>query len=156
MTTVTLDRSKPHGKVHGEITDGIHYHQDGLPFDAHGRLVERDLTEAQRAIAERKARRTARRAPRDGLPAGAGGAAPEPGDGVPGGGDDDGEPTDPGDVDLEAWLTGDAKYLFDAVRTAIRTRYARDVKSIGDAVEFLVLDERLVERKAVARRLLPK
>jgi hypothetical protein len=144
--SVTLDRSKPHGKVHGLIEDGVHYHQDGLPFDAHGVLVGRGLTEAQRAKAERLAKRAARLAPREDTSDGAGGAAP----------DDDGDTAEAGDVNLEAWLKGDAKYLFDAVRGAIRTRYSRDVKSIGDAVEFLVLEESLVSVEKVSKRLMPK
>jgi len=175
--TVRLDRSKPHGTVHGVIADGVHYHQDGLPFDAHGLLVGDGLSDAQKVLAERKDKRAKRFAP-----AARGTAEADPGA-------DDAEDTDApadesvdasaeeatdsnadapadesadesadgaADVDLEAWLTGDAKYLFDAVRGAIRARYTKDVKTIGDAVEFLVLDEKLVPRRRVAARLLPK
>jgi len=144
--TVTLDRSRPHGTVHGVIDDGVHFHQEGLPFDAHGRLVAARLTDEQRAKAERLARKSARLAPRD-LPGGAGGAA-EPGD--------EEQAADCGDVNLDAWLRGEAKYLYDAVRSAIRGRYQRDCPSIGDAVEFLVFEVQLVDRKLVAKRLLPK
>jgi len=62
---VRLDRSKPHGIVYGVIEDGVHFHQDGLPFNAHGHLVAAKLTEEQRAKAENKARRRAKAAPGD-------------------------------------------------------------------------------------------
>jgi hypothetical protein len=148
---VLLDRSKPFGKVHGTIGPGEpHYHQDGLPFDAHGNLLAAGLTADQVTLAERKARRAKRRAPREERAEGAAAVAAGELD------DEDVADSDPGDVNLEAWLRGDAKYLFDAVRTAIRARYTRDCKSIGDAVEFLVFEENLVDRKTVSQMLLPK
>ena len=142
LSLASLDRSKPFGTVHGDLKDGIHFWQDGLPFDAQGKLVGARLTDEQRVRAERLARKAARLAPRQAAATGAAEAADE-------------EP-DAGDVNLEAWLRGDAKYLYDAVRTAIRGRYQRDCPSIGDAVEFLVFEVQLVDRKLVAKRLLPK
>jgi hypothetical protein len=146
---VRLDRSKPHGTVHGVIEDGVHFHQGGLPFDAKGHLVTHGLTEAQVAIAERRARRGRKAAPGDD----AGDPVRVASRGAP---DDDGNDA-PGaeadEVNLESWLRGDAKYLFDTVRAAIRNRYSKDVKSIGDAVEFLVADEKLMATTDVTRRL---
>ena len=34
-----LDRSRYFATVHGEFDDEVRYWQDGLPFDAHGRIV---------------------------------------------------------------------------------------------------------------------
>jgi hypothetical protein len=143
FSAVRLDRSKPHGTVHGVIEDGIHYHQDGLPFDAHGRLIVDRLSPDQLAFAERKGRRSARANARGG------------GQNRHDAGKD--APAEAGDVDLAAWLRGEGKYLFDEVRGAIRKRYSRDVASIGDAVEFLTqeLVPPLVAIDAVARRLAP-
>jgi hypothetical protein len=144
FSTLRLDRSRAHGTVHGVIQDGVHYHQDGLPFDAHGSLLIDRLTEEQLALATRKARRGKRAAP----------------------GDEAADPSkqaaerdaDDAGVNLELWLRGEQKYLFDAVRTAVRARYSRDVASIGDAVEFLTLELHppLVPAGEVTRRLAPK
>jgi hypothetical protein len=144
LSLASLDRSKPFGTVHGEPKDGVHFWQDGLPFDAQGKLALATLTDEQRLRAERLARKSARLAPRRAAAAAAVEAA------------DQEQAPAAGDVNLEAWLRGDAKYLYDAVRTAIRGRYQKDCPSIGDAVEFLVLEVQLVDRKLVAKRLLPK
>ncbi|MGA2129819.1 MAG: hypothetical protein ABSG76_27115 [Xanthobacteraceae bacterium] len=141
LSPASLDRSKPFGTVHGDLKDGVHFWQDGLPFDAQGKLAGASLTDEQRVRAERLARKSARLAPRQAAAAGA---------------VDEEQAPDAGDVNLEAWLRGDAKYLYDAVRTAIRGRYQKDCPSIGDAVEFLVFEVKLVDRKLVAKRLLPK
>ncbi|HLN10742.1 MAG TPA: hypothetical protein VK281_17525 [Xanthobacteraceae bacterium] len=145
---VRLDRSKPHGIVYGVIEDGVHFHQDGLPFNAHGHLVAAKLTEEQRAKAENKARRRAKAAPGD--------DAAEPVKAASRGAPDPQADDTPGDVNLDAWLRGEQKYLFDAVRTAIRSRYNRDVGAIADAVEFLVLEESLVPIDQVTPPLRPK
>jgi len=58
-------------------------------------------------------------------------------------------------VNLELWLTGEQKYLFDQVQAAIRARYSRSVNTAVDAVDFLVLEQSLVDIDKVSKKLAP-
>jgi hypothetical protein len=164
MPRIRLDRSRYHSTVHGERTPDdplaqVHYYQDGLPFDAAGHLVEDALDDEQKS---RLVRTTNKQAPppTDVAPADAGAH----GHGAAESADVEDKADAPASaaapvadepVNLELWLTGEAKYLFDQVQAAIRQRYSKTVNTVVDAVEFLVLEQSLVDIGKVAKKLAP-
>lgn len=141
-----MDRSRPHSTVHGERPPGdphagIHFYQDGLPYDAQEFFVEGHLDDANdkngklRALVERRLRKL------QGQTTAADAAAEviEDDPPLPGAnkaGDDD-------DVNLVAWARGETQYLFGNVREAIRKRYSQVVKDQHGAVDCLI-DEKVV------------
>lgn len=145
-----LDKSKPHSHIYGDrpVGDphyGIHFFQDGLPFDSQYRFVtgyfndENDSDGKLRELAERRLRKQAgNQTPAD----------EEAEEGEAGGGDD-GDVITAEDVNLEAWATGEANYLFGLVRSAIKKRYAQVVKDQKSAIECLI-DEHLVTEEQLA------
>lgn len=152
---VTMDRSKYHSSVHGERTPGDPHHgvcffQDGLPFDAAGRLLLDKVDQrnpelvalAQRKVKQAEAARAARAKGADGA------------------GKADGPPAqgDPNDVNLEAWLRGELQYHWSTITQTVKARYGRVVADKKQAVNFLVADERLLTPEQIApenRALLP-
>jgi hypothetical protein len=152
-----MDRSKPFATVHGERSPGdvhqnIHFFQDGMPFDAGGLLVYEAIEDPKiKALADRKLKK---------LPA----AKPEAdGDGAD---DDDRDndaggdsappvstPTSPDDVNLEAWLRGEASYPWFAITKAVRERHSNNISKQAEMVEFLVRDLKIVPEDQVAADL---
>ena len=152
-----MDRSKPFGTVHGERLPGdvhqnTHFFQDGMPFDAGGLLVYEAIEDPKiKALADRKLKK---------LPA----AKPEAdGDGAD---DDDRDndaggdstppvsaPTSPDDVNLEAWLRGEASYPWFAITKAVRERHSNNISKQAEMVEFLVRDLKIVPEDQVAADL---
>jgi hypothetical protein len=134
-----LDRSNYHSSVHGEFQSLTHYWQDGLPFDEHGHLVINDCTPEMLERAGAKAPKTASPPPSD---------PPKPGSkGEP-------EPLTEGDVNLELWAKGEARYHPGKVFAAIRERYSKSVTTFGDAIEFLVYDLKLIPASEASKKLL--
>lgn len=143
-TKVRLDRSRPFGTVHGERGPGdphrlAHFTQDGLHFDAGGMHIDELVTDDKtRALVERKLKRQA--AALKGEVDDAGGSD-----------EDDAQSKDTGgasstaDVNLEAWLRGEAKYPWFSITMAVRNRYSQNITKLGDMLEFLVEDEKVIE-----------
>lgn len=128
MAKIMLDRSRYFSSVHGEITDNVFFRQDGLPFDGAGNLVEKALDEAGRKTVERKLKEIAKK----------------PADAEP-------EVVDPANVNLEQWLRGTVRYPYHIVQNAIRDRYHRTITNFAEAVEFLVIEQRLVPEEEIAK-----
>jgi hypothetical protein len=142
----TLDRSRYFATEHGEFEDAARYWQDGLAFDADGKLVKARLTpkpprrlDAEGAVASPPA------APDDSAAAAPEAAAPAAPESPP-----------HGEVDLERWLKGAARYVPTKVFAAVKRRYARRVTTFAEAVDFLVGEVKLVPRADVAPQLRPK
>lgn len=114
-----LDKTRPHGTVHGE--HGASYEQDGFLFNHEGHLIEELLTPELRDKLAAMAKKAAAKAPA------------EEGDG-----DDDGKGIDPDAINLELWLRGEAKYNFDAVRKEVKRRFGVWKTGKADVVEVLV------------------
>lgn len=142
-----LDRSRAFSTVHGERAPddphaGIHFYQDGLPFDAQEVYVPDQLNDKNdrdgklRAMVERRLRKLEGVAtPADAEAEAAASDPPLPG-AKPNAAEAD-------DMNLVAWARGEAQYLFGNVREAIRKRYSQVVKDQRGAVECL-LDEKAV------------
>jgi hypothetical protein len=140
-----MDRSKPFGTVHGErlpgdIHQNTHFYQDGMPFDANGHLILDAIEDPKiRAIAERKLKK---------LPAAkavdAAEADVDDDDNDTGGDNTPPEPVAPGDVNLEAWLRGEASYPWFAITKAVRERHSSNISKQAEMVEFLVHDLKIV------------
>lgn len=169
---ISLDKSKPYSEVRGERTvDDPHYRvhfMQGrkvgtklvlLPFDAQGNLVPDDgktepyqgiNVEAKpvvhrplydndmRKLVERLKKRMAEAMPDE-----------EEGDDEVVG--DAGDPED--DVNLEAWLKGEARYTPQLLRAAARKRYHILFPDERELVRGLVLDTHLVPEDQVAKHL---
>lgn len=140
-----LDTSRDYSTVHGERAPddpmaGIHFFQDGLPFDSREVFVDGFLNDANdkggkiRALLERRLRKL--QGQQTAADAEAEEAAGDPP--LPGAKKEDGN-----DLNLVAWARGDANYLFGQVRDAIASRFSQKVKDTHGAVECL-LDEKVV------------
>jgi hypothetical protein len=141
-----LDRSRYFATEHGGFDNAVRYWQDGLAFDADGKLVKTRLTPKQPrrlgaagAVASPPAAlgESAATAPEAAAP-----AAPE-------------SPPN-GEVDLERWLKGAERHVPTKVFAAVKRRYARRVTTFAEAVEFLVGEVKLVPPADVDARLRPK
>ena len=140
-----LDRSRYHSSVHGEFQSTTHYWQDGLPFDALGHLVTDECSPEQLALADKKAPRVQMSDVRCQISEGS-------------------DPTSDirpltsdfadGEVNLELWAKGEARYLPGKVFAAIRERYNKSVTTFADAIEFLVNDVKLIPREQASTKLL--
>lgn len=136
-----LDRSKYFSSVHGEFQSPTHYYQDGLPFDALGHLVVAECSKEQLAAADAKAPRSVPSKP----------------------GDKDSPPNPlaasqpaltEGEVNLELWAKGQARYVPGEVFAAIRERYSKSVTTFADAIEFLVNEAKLIPPEQASKQLL--
>jgi hypothetical protein len=179
--TIRLDRSRPYGSCHGErMPDDPHYHvhfwQGGmmgghrvlLPFDAHGNLVPDDGQRGKKQglnadakpieygplyddnmrkyLAAKKIKMQALTA----IPSQT--AIVEDGDKT----EDD--VLTPGDdeVNLEAWLRGEANYLSGKVRDAYAKRFHKRTNELREIFIDLVLDEQIIPEDQVAKGLAAK
>jgi hypothetical protein len=146
-----LDKSRNFSTIHGERPPGdrhqfAHFCQDGIFYDAQGLHLD-DLIEDEdiRALVERRLKRQAKTAPKEEPAADAG----------DGGGDDEAgslssEPVSLDDVNLEAWLRGEANYPWFSVTKLVRDRYHQNITKTLDMIEFLVIDEKLVPVEGLA------
>lgn len=148
---VRMDKSREHSTIHGERTPddphaGVHFYQDGLPFDAQGILCadHRDLQGDSkqavklREIVERKMKKASKSQK---IVDGEAPAAPADDDDEPEAPEaDDNEP-----VNLEAWARGEQKVAWNDVSQAIARRFKRRVTGKLDAIEFLI------EQKVIAK-----
>lgn len=136
-----MDGGKYFSTVHGERTppnQHVHFYQDGLPFSA-DRVLLPDLIEGNEALMALAAKKLSRQKRQVAV---AVPAMEDDGDNpqdVP-----DDEEDDDGDVNLEMWLTGEAKYIFAKIRATVADRYKMRVKGIEDAVLFLAGDQKIV------------
>lgn len=135
-----LDKSRAYSTIHGERTPGdphqlAFYCQEGIHFDAQGLHIEHLLDEKTLALVEKRLKRQAKAAPKDDAD------EPEEGDGEPASDKDSGA----GEVNLELWLRGEAKYPWFAITKTVRDRYHQNISKQSDMVAFLVLDEKVVE-----------
>ena len=153
-----MDRSRPFGEIHGDRGPGekyslAHFTQDGIFFDASGlhidELVEDDKV---RALVDRRLKKAAK-------PAGDAGGSDETDD-DPGETKAPGSDSAPDDVNLEAWLRGEAKYPWFAITKRVRERYSQNISKQIDMIEFLVEDEKVIPMDqldpALAQLLKPK
>lgn len=159
MTSATprlrMDRARYYSTVHGErVPDdrhaGVHFYQDGLPFDAQGFFVPDILDDKNdpggkaRALYERRLKKLAGK-----------GAAPADADA---GADDGSDPADAAadaddpatvlkdddDINLEAWLRGEAQYQFFVVKAAVRKRFHQNLSDQRSIVQHLVEEEKVI------------
>ena len=149
MAKMRLDRSRYFATEHGQFEDAARYWQDGLAFDADGKLVKTRLTPkpprrlaAAGAVASPPAAPVESAAPEAAAAAEAV-AAPEPA-----------KPND--EVDLERWLKGEVRYVSTQVFAAIRRRYGKTVTTFDESAAFLVGEVKLVPPADVDERLRPK
>lgn len=141
MKRDVLDRSKHYSTVHGPGSD-VAFQQDGRQYDVRG---ERIYAPGEQRTSPAPTRESTSR------------PALQPQNDNDGGAEDDDlirEETEiedgvnhvsretagdvaVGDVNLTAWGMGEVNYLFGKVRAAIMERYAKDVISEDDAMDFL-------------------
>jgi len=148
-----LDRSRPHGSVHGERTNGIAFTQRALgiedwPYSAQGELIETLLSKTQRdKLAEKR-------------DAAENGSAPStaPVTEAP---EEEIEPdapkpvVDDEDVNLEMWLRGEASYKWSKVQKAILRRFSANKPEKRQAALYLVEEKKLLPRAQVHTSILP-
>lgn len=150
----TLDKSRAHGYVAGDAEHNIAFTQraigiEGWPYDVNGNLIEAALNEQQaNALAERRARAAQNANPDP--------AHTESGDGSQAGngeheGSGDG---DDSEVNLIAWVTGNADYPPYKVRKAAKARYHIN-KSLDQIALHMVEVAKDVTRDQVDPRILP-
>ena len=162
-----MDKSKYFSSVHGERAPndphaGVSFYQDELPFDGEGLLMVDLVPEHKRELVARRLKKL-------------NGAPPEPkpviptaviadddededddgGEGEPGSGDGDTDKVTPGEVNLEAWLRGEANYVWFSIPAAIRAQFSKNVVTKTDAVTFLVEEEKIVTPAQLAEALQP-
>jgi hypothetical protein len=169
MSDLRLDRSKYFSTVHGDRTpEDPHFRvaflQDGLPFDCNGELVPDDgRTEPWEGIAEgqkikftplydvpmreRLAKKKERLAKRAAKPD----TSEEPEQKTANAAARADAAAD--DVDLVAWLRGEASYETYLLFAAARKRFSIAYSKLGQLVEDLVLDHKLIEERELAPRL---
>lgn len=148
-----LDKSRPFSTIHGERPPGdrhqnAHSYQDGIFFDAHGLHID-DLIddEETRSLVDRRLKRQAKAAPKEEVGADAGGSDDdETGDPA----SNEGAGSQGADVNLEAWLRGEAKYPWFSITKTVRERYHQNITKAVDMIEFLVEDEKIVPAAELA------
>jgi hypothetical protein len=145
---VRMDKSRDYANVHGDRPAGdpdidLHYTQDSLPFDAHGRLllnhhsIESDPKKQKKVevlLLKAMKRQEANPGDRD----------PEDDDEIeenlddtfadPKEEDDDGE----GPINLSDWAAGTAQYPWQDISNALASRYATRVMNKKQALELLI------------------
>lgn len=135
-----MDRSKPFATIHGQRhpddphqrarfqQDGIHYDSQGLHIDE---LISDDET---RDLVDRRLKRQIKSAPQK---EGAGdGDDGDPGEN-PGSADGD-------EVNIEAWLRGEAQPQWFAITKIVRERYKANITKRPDMVDFLVNEQHVI------------
>lgn len=143
-----LDRSRPHGTIHGERPPGdrhqqAHFTQDGITFDSQGfhidELIEDDKV---RALVDRRLKKQG--APKaDDDDAGSDNAETDP---PPTGG---GSPAST-DVNLEAWLRGEEKYQWFTITKTVRERFSNNITKATEMIEFLIYDQKIIPEADLA------
>lgn len=164
---VRLDRSRVFSTVHGERAPddrhaAVQFYQEGLPYDAEGFLIfdhadfepgksDEEVSKAvraKRALALKKSEKAAKTyKPPTNIETDGVEADEEDVDET----DDDAGPSID-DVNLTEWLMG-KEYVWHLVTQAIAGRYKKRVSNQADAVEFLVLEQRIVPRDQVCPKL---
>ena len=153
---VRMDKSRDFATVHGERLAGdphvgVHFYQDGLPFDSSGILVADhiDLT-AQTPLAEKLRKRVARklekaaqvRPARESDPSASADDDEDDETRVEKDEEDD-EDDRPQPANLEAWARGEVDVPWQEVTQAIAKRFSKRVSNKRDALELLI-EERVV------------
>lgn len=134
-----LDRSKHFSTIHGNRPNGdphqiAKFQQDGIHFDAQGLHIDALVPDDKRELLEKRLKRQIKAAPKKDS-AGEGDVKDDP---------DDESGSSDDDVNLEAWLRGEAKYDWFAITKTMRDRYKKNLTKQVDVVEFLVRDQKIV------------
>lgn len=160
---VRMDRSRSFATVHGErgpsdLHAGVHFYQDGIPFDAQGFLLfdHPDLKvpgahgDKIRALVERKLKKAASIAAKQ---------PPKPAkerdvDSDPDADESDADAEDDllDPVNLEAWLRGEQEVEWNDVSQEIARRFKVRKSKVEDAVAFLVNEQRVVAKDQLRRK----
>lgn len=155
---IRMDKSRYYSTLHGERSPDdphakIMFYQDGLPFDGEGLLLTDLVPHDKKELVERRLKKL--NAVRE---------EPEPVRTATITNDDDDDDDDsdsvdqqitPGDVNLEAWLRGEANYVWFSIPAAIRARFNKNVSNKTDAVTFLVEEEKIVSVDQLSEALKP-
>lgn len=147
---VRMDKSRDYATIHGDRLPGdpdehLHYTQDGLPFDAHGRLMLTHHTIMTRPALQKKAEVLLLRAMKK-QAANPGNVDPEDAEEIEENLDqtfadvDDDEDEDDGEgpINLADWAAGTAQHPWQDISNAIASRYATRVMNKKQAIELLV------------------
>ena len=163
IQTIRVDRSRAHATIHGERgPDDPHrnafFKQDGLYFDAEGALIPELVPDELKLKVEKKIRKlNGGKAPSEPPQAAPASENASTGDDAGSNGDEEDDDDDESetklsgdDINLTAWLKGEANYQWFAIAKVIRERYQKNVSKAEDAVEFLVMDQKVVSADEVA------
>jgi hypothetical protein len=144
---VRMDKSRDFATCHGERTPGnshvgVHFYQNGLPFDAQGVMVadhpdfepESEKPSKQAILLRERAEKLMAKAIKSAKPKVEGEAAED--------GNDDSGASD-GPANLETWARGETRVQWNEVTQAIAKRFHVRVSSKAAAIELLV-QERVV------------
>lgn len=160
---VRMNKSLDYATVHGDMVPGdpdmlVRFVQDGLPFDANGKLLlnhhsiqgdERLQKKVEKLLLQAMKRQAAN----------PGDADPEDRDEIEENLDDtfaDDDDDDKRPLELAAWAAGTEQYPWQDITNAIASRYAKRVMNKKGALELLI-EERVVSAGALSkahRRLL--
>lgn len=156
-----LDRSRPFSTIHGERAPGDPHQlaqslQDGIHFDSHGLHIDELIGDDPklRALVDRKLKRQIKAS----APEAEGSDADDADDGADDTGKTGGD--NGGDVNLEAWLRGEANYPWFQITKTVRERHSQNITKMFDMLEFLVGDLKIVPESELkpefAEQLKPK
>lgn len=164
---IRIDRTRPMSTVHGDRTPDdphyrVHFMQQGLPFDANGRLIPDDgktepfkglvegvvttfhplYTPAMRELVQKKLDRL-----KKGIPVQPEELDPEL--------DPEGElQAASEDVNLESWLRGEAQYPAGLIFAACKKRFHKNHVTLRSVIDDLVNEEKIIPEADVATSLL--
>jgi hypothetical protein len=143
--SIRLDKSRKHSSVHGEVSHGLAYVQDGLPFNQMGELIEALVTPELKPVVEAKTKRLKKAA----APAETEQVPPVPeAEGGEGGEDNSGD-----EYNLEAWLRDEVKYIPGKLFKEAHRRFNRRFTTFIDLAEFLVFEENVLGPEDVPTKL---
>ena len=145
-----LDRSRPFAQIRGQRSPGdphqlVHFQQDGIHFDSQGLHLDHLIgTDELRSLVEKRLKRQAKSAPKKA----------DAGEGDNGDPEDDASGSPGGDdVNIDAWLRGEAKYPWFAITKTVRERYKSNKTTQVDVVDFLVNEQKIVPISDLAPEL---
>jgi hypothetical protein len=177
LTIETLDKSRPHGSVHGEHPHNVSFTQKAIgieawPYDHKGRLVEVALNEKQaQVLADRRAKaKVAAEAAAEAAEKAKAEGKSSPTDDLS---DDEiareeaelvqaadnevkeDEPVED-EVNLVLWLKGEVRYRPREIQDALKKRYGANKPRMVDAAIYLVDEQQLLPREQVSAKVLPR
>lgn len=162
---IRMDRSRDFGEVHGDIPVGhpdadVRYVQDGLPFDARGKLLINHHSIQNEKRLQHKVEKMLLQAMKRKAANPGDDEDPEDSEEIEENFDDtfadDDEDEGKGPINLADWAAGKTQYPWQDVTNAIASRYSKRVMNKKGAVELLI-EERVIAAGALSkanRRLL--